>query len=675
MTVADPVASVVLDVALAHLDRPFDYLVPAALAAGAGPGVRVRVRFAGQQVGGFVVARSAASGHPGRLAPLSALVSAERVLTPDVLAVARSVADRYGGTLADVLRLAVPPRHARVEAAVAAAAASASPAEPPGELPADQVAAVRAGSAGSWAAYPGGAALLDRLGAGGAPRAAVAALPGDGPALLAGAVAATVAGGRRVLVLTPDATDLAAVSAAVRAALPGTAVAELTADAGPAARYRSWLSVLHGRVPVVLGTRAAAFAPVADLGLVACWDDGDDLLAEPRAPYPHAREVLVRRSVDSGAGLLLAGHVVTPEAVALSRDGFLAVLAPERATVRARTPRVVVSGDDVELGRDPAARAARLPGLALRTARAGLARGPVLVQVPHAGYLPVLACGDCRRTALCDTCGGPLARPGPDAPPACRWCGRPAAAWTCPHCGSVRLRSRRVGAQRTAEEIGRAFPGFPVLRSGRDSADAAAIAAAATADRPAVVVATPGAEPAVPGGYAAALLLDADAVLARPGLATGQEALRRWANAAALVRTGADGGTVVLVGDAGRRPVQALVRWDPVGAAGAEVDDRVATGLPPAAVVAELTGAAADVADLLDRVDLPATAELLGPVPVAGPAGPAGPAEPAPQVRALLRDRRGRGGPLIGAVVTAQRARTARKLPHVRLRVDPVDLG
>ena len=48
-------------------------------------------------------------------------------------------------------------------------------------------------------------------------------------------------------------------------------------------------------------SRAAAFAPVRDLGLVAWWGDGDDLLDEPRAPYPHVREVLLARAADEGA--------------------------------------------------------------------------------------------------------------------------------------------------------------------------------------------------------------------------------------------------------------------------------------------------------------------------------------------------------------------------------------
>ena len=112
-----PVARVAVDIPLAHLDRPFDYLVPERLADQAVPGCRVRVRFAGQLVDGYLLERVPVSEHPGRLARLDRVVSAEPVLSPEILALAREVADRYAGTLADVLRLAIPPRHARAEQA------------------------------------------------------------------------------------------------------------------------------------------------------------------------------------------------------------------------------------------------------------------------------------------------------------------------------------------------------------------------------------------------------------------------------------------------------------------------------------------------------------------------------------------------------------------------------
>ncbi|HEY3603511.1 MAG TPA: primosome assembly protein PriA, partial [Sporichthyaceae bacterium] len=114
-----PIARVAVDVSLPHLDRPFDYLVPAAMDADAQPGVRVRVRFAGQLVDGFLLERAEVSEHTGTLARLQRVVSPEPALTPEVLALAREVAARWAGTLADVLRLAIPPRHARAEQASA----------------------------------------------------------------------------------------------------------------------------------------------------------------------------------------------------------------------------------------------------------------------------------------------------------------------------------------------------------------------------------------------------------------------------------------------------------------------------------------------------------------------------------------------------------------------------
>src|SRR4051795_640061 len=96
-----------------------------------GGGKEGGVRFSGQLVGGFVLERLAASEHEGRLAFLERVVSAEQVLVPEIAALTRSVADRWGGSMADVLRLAVPPRHAGAEAnAVSDETASPSPSPP-----------------------------------------------------------------------------------------------------------------------------------------------------------------------------------------------------------------------------------------------------------------------------------------------------------------------------------------------------------------------------------------------------------------------------------------------------------------------------------------------------------------------------------------------------------------
>jgi len=649
-----PVARVAVDVALAHLDRLFDYSVPENMAAAATRGARVRVRFAGQLVDGFVVDRVAESEHDGRLAPLARVVSAEPVLSPEVAGLARAVADRYAGTLADVLRLAIPPRHARVEAV-----ASAEPLPPP-PVPAPE----------AWAGYRSGETFLSALAAGRPPRAVWTALPGPGwPAELAAAVQATLAGGRGAVVVLPDGRDVARLDSALQAALGTGHHVALTADLGPAERYRRWLAVRRGTVRAVVGTRAAAFAPVANLGLVAVWDDGDDLHSEPRAPYPHARAVLVLRAHRQGAAALIGGLAQTAEGAALLADGWARPLAPSVAAVRARAPRVQPAGDELERARDPAAASARLPSLAWTAARESLAAGaPVLVQVPRRGYQPALACGRCRTPARCVSCAGPLGRAlaAADALPACRWCGRPAIGWSCPDCGATALRATVVGARRTAEELGRSFPSTPVRTSGGDSV------LATVAAGPALVVATPGAEPLAEGGYGAVLLLDGWALLTRPDLRAGEETLRRWLAAAALARPAGDGGRVVVMADGGLRPVQALLRWQSGWHADRELAERTLLGFPPAVRMASVSGTPAAVGDLLAEIDLPPSAQVLGPVPTASNPRRA---QEQQQQRALVRVPRHHGGRLAAALRAALAVRTARKaVDSVRVQLDPLDL-
>ena len=109
------VARVVVDVPLAHLDRPFDYGVPEKFAELVQAGCRVRVRFSGQLVDGFVLETGESTEFTGKLLPLAHVPSGEPVLTPQVARLLRTIADRYAGTMSDVLRLAVPPRRANAE--------------------------------------------------------------------------------------------------------------------------------------------------------------------------------------------------------------------------------------------------------------------------------------------------------------------------------------------------------------------------------------------------------------------------------------------------------------------------------------------------------------------------------------------------------------------------------
>lgn len=593
------VARVLLDSPLPQLDRLFDYAVPPALAAEAVPGVRVRVplRSAGRVVDALVVEVEEQDAPPRPLSELDAVVSAVPVLPPRLYALARRVADRAAGSAGDILRLVIPKRMVRAEKAWLARG--------PAPTPAVAASAADAASA-TLDAYPG---LADALDAG--ARVAVDAPPhpvqlpsgddvGAWAVLLAAAAARTLAGGRSAIVVVPDHRDQAQVVAAVAASVPADALVQVDARQSAQERYAAFLRTLEDAPCIVVGNRSAVYAPAANVGLLALWDDGDPLLGEPLSPGVHARDAaLVRQELD-GPALLLAGHTRTTDVERLVAVGWVTAIEPRRRT----TPRIVLSATA-----EGESRGARVPSAAFVAARTALEAGPVLVQVARPGYAPVLACAECRRPARCAHCGGPLRARRPGAVPDCGWCGRAASGWTCPHCSAARFRMVSAGSERTADELGRAFPGIRVIVADGDHP------VLHVDDRPALVVATRGAEPIARGGYRALILLDGERMLLADDLRIGEHALRWWSNAAALAAPGAP---VHLVGVAG--PVaRALATWSQPAYARAELADRAPLRMPPTVRVAALDGERRAVDDALRdlRAAVPALDEpsVLGPVP------------------------------------------------------------
>lgn len=623
------VARVVLDTPVPHLDQEFDYAIPEDL-DGVTAGARVMVSLAGRSMAGWVVEVRSSTRHPGRLSPIHRLVSPIPVLTPEVLQLCRDVARSCAGTLPDVLRLALPPRQARLEAAA--------------DLTPRDVAAVEPVE-GGWEDHTGGPALLRHLREGSAPRAIWTALPGvEGlrPAWMSdlrAAAAATLASRRRVLVVVPTVREVEQVHAVLSGLAPAV---QYHGDLKPAARYRAFLAILAGHVDVVVGTRSAAFAPVPDLGLVALWDPDDDNLREQRAPYPTTLGVVVHRR----SCAILIGSYNRPLATQqLINDGWAQPVGAARAIVRARAPRVEAPDSG-----DLRGETARVPSAAFHLARGALETGPVLIHVPLAGYLRAVRCAACQAVVRCRHCGGPLGI-GAGGSVSCGWCGRHQVV-TCPACGSGRLAAFSVGSERTSDEIARAFPGVPVLLSN------ARIGITATVDdRPRLVIATPGSEPIAEGGYAAALVLDAAVATARSELDTGSVAIDRWLTALAMVRGADAGGRAMILGNPDPAVAQACVRWDPAGFAQRELEERSELHFPPAWRLVRFDGGVAALGHVARELAGVPHLELLGPV----------------DGRLLARVPRAAGRELLARVRAIQAERSARKEEVVRVHVDPID--
>ena len=613
------IARVLLDSPLPQLDRLFDYALPTDL--GDVPlGVRVRVplRTAGRVIDGYVVEIDTEDDADRPLSEVESVVSPVPVLPARLHALARRVADRAAGSAADVLRLVIPKRQVRVEKAWAAASARVVPDAEALEHAAEIV-----------ARYDGLGAVLDEGG-----RAAVEAIPQlagevQGWAqLLAASAARVLAAGKSAILVVPDHRDLDRLLAALATLVPDDAVVRHDSRQTNPERYRGFLRTLEDAPCIVVGNRSAVYAPV-EAGLVAIWDDGDPLLGEPLAPYVHARDAaLVRRELE-GSALLFAGHTRTTDVERLVLLGWLQEITATRRVL----PRVVLSTpQEME---QPTAQ--RMPSSAFLAARTAAAEGPVLIQVSRPGFAPSLVCAECRAPARCPHCGGPLGARHRGAVPVCGWCGRGASAWTCPACSSTKLRLASSGSERTADELGRAFPGVRVIVA--DSGHPVERVDA----RPALVVATRGAEPLAEGGYRAIVLLDGPRMLQAPDLRIAESCLRWWSNAAALAAPGAPVHLVGVNGAAAR----ALATWSQAAHARSELESRAPLHMPPTTRVALVQGSVPAVGHALAALTdlaLPADA-VLGPVPVESDDVP-------PRVRALVRFDYGAGA----RVATALRA-------------------
>lgn len=654
------VARVLIDSPLPQLDRLFDYAVPPALAGEVSPGVRVKVplRSAGRVVDAYVVE---VDGEPDvgerPLSDIDAVVSPVPVLPERLYTLARRAADRAAGSAADILRLVIPKRMVRAEKAwLAAEPAEAS------VIPPDALAAAHA----TLGAFPGLQAALSEDGrlAVDAPPHPISTPVGDVGAwadLLAAAAVSTLATGRSAVLVVPDHRDQAQLERALASRIDGAAVVRDDARQSGPARYAGFLRMLASTPCIVVGNRSAVYAPVHRVGLVAVWDDGDPLLAEPLSPGVHARDAaLIRQELD-GCALLFAGHTRTTDVQRLVQLGFVR----EIPAARRSSPRVVLSATQ-----DAEGRGVRIPSSAFRAAREALAVGPVLVQVARPGYAPVLVCAECRRPSRCRHCEGPLHAAGVGAVPECSWCARAARAWTCVHCGADKVRLASSGSERTAEELGRAFPGVRIVISdGRHTVEGVPAT-------PALVIATRGAEPPADGGYRAVVLLDGERMLLSDDLRIGEAALRWWSNAAALAAPGAP---VHLVGVTGA-VARALATWSQAAYARGELAARAPLRMPPAVRVAAVEGDAPSVetaiSTLREAVPTLDDDSVLGPAPRADGA-----------VRALVRFDYRSGADVaeslrssvVAAALRARRGRgrapaSAGTPPTLRVRVDLPDL-
>lgn len=662
----DIIASVYVNVSPAHLNHTFDYAVPADLVDKIKIGSLVKLRFAANTTTGIVRKLHHNKPKDITLKRISGIVGLLPVTNEATLELLEQTAKRWACTFHDLQPIFIPPRTISSEKKIS------------NLLTADTNLALLATSENSntqlpdwaiqtWKSYPEGEKLLQNLQIGKGMRAVFSPIPNaETPIqwayIMAAAAAATILNGKNVLLLTPNITTIKQLEEIFLKLLPKYSISVLHSYHSGQSRYDEYLKTLYGQSRIILGIKSAALAPVANLGLVGMWDEADPSWLNIRTPYFHTRDILALRCLwqakqqNSPISILLGGYQHSVTVAGWLDTNWADLYHPIGKAMRANLPHIALYGE-VENRRYGAHGLARIPPNAWQTIKNCLQIGPVLVQVPLGGYAPRIRCNKCGEIAKCPKCLGPLEQKTKTDFLSCNWCATLCPNWKCV-CGNESIKAARIGSERTVEELGKAFPNVKILASGLRSHQG--IIRNIT-DEKVLVVATPGAEPIAPTGYAGVIVLDAHIFINFASLDATVEASRKWMNIASMVRPRQAGGQLVIVGQLPRYFTNSLLRYDGLAISKTELENRKEAGLPPYKHMLSITGTSKLVKTYLAQLPTDTEWEILGP------------ADYKDESRALVRPQFGRGKSLI-ALTYAMRIKASIAGDKVRFALDPLDL-
>ena len=704
-----PIAQWVLDIQATHLGQTFDYFFEERHSEAARPGAMVRVRFGGQRVNGIVWNRVDASATPESSMRYIERVLSDRVIVPRSMRddITR-IADAFGGTRANILRLAVPPRIAKVEAEVRIGNRGNSIAAT------ERLAAVEEEAYGRLQRQYGNINLLrDALQGRRFQSFVFDPLPGADHwrRCAAWMVVAALVQDRSAVLVLPTMREVADMAETLRSVglrpFAQTQAANghydgdfavLNAQMAPAERYRAYLAIGGGQVRCVLGTRAAMYAPVEGNALFLILDDVCYQDADGMMPYANARGVLrLRAKSHDGVFVAMANarsaqsqwetdstHVGDTQV-----SGFSTPVHALPAATKEMSPWIRwLNRDELARVADPTL-GARVPHTAVRILSKALQTGPVLLSIPQDGISEALSCSKCHRQVKCARCTGPLERLN-DGTIRCRWCGAATVRWSCPACHNERMRVVRVGAAGTAAELAGLFRGVPMVLSTPNQPRGIV---PDVGFAPQLVIATPGAEPRVRGAtptqceYRAVAILDAWTSLYASGIDADVDTLTGWMRAVSLCAPRTRGGQALLIGESDPVLAQSLTLWNSPMLARAELEDRTQTGLPPIFAAACVWGRRDAVTTALRRIgaledgdmasiDTVAGAmpSVLGPVPIPQPRtiDMRELEVTADRVKAIVRVPQGRRWELASRLRSASARHMASREPgELRFQMDP----
>ena len=286
-------------------------------------------------------------------------------------------------------------------------------------------------------------------------------------AVYAEAIAETIATGRAALILVPEIALAMPLVDRLRADLDAE-IAMLHSGLAEGERADEWRRIRAGGADIVVGTRVALTAPLADVGLIVVDEEHDAAYKSDRTPRLQARDAALALARLAGAAVVLGSATPSVESVGRARMGeYRHAILPERPS--GAPPRVMV----VDLRAELAGGNRGLLSGALHAALAALPAGErAILVINRRGTASVVVCRDCGYVQRCPECERSLVFHQAGITLRCHHCGTASPLATrCPECRSPRIRYLGGGTQRVEEEVKAAFPDLRVGRLDRDVAE------------------------------------------------------------------------------------------------------------------------------------------------------------------------------------------------------------
>ena len=555
-----PVARVLVDTGVDHLDQLYDYFVPQEFADAVVVGIRVQVPFSHKESEAIVISRHELAESSGPLKTITKVLSTHPVATEESLSLALVVANRWACSLSDILRSSIPPRISSVDKK-----------------------------------HSPNLIELRELSTKTIPRF-IALKPHSAPLSQICEEIDLTLGSH--LVIVPDERDLLGLLNFWNERNPDNPAIALGSSLTRRQRYSNYLDAMSTQNVLVVGTRSAVFAPVGNLHKIIVYKESSPDYYDQRSPGWNVRDVALLRNSRSECELAFLSFVPSLVlAVLIDEKRVLYVHENKRVRVRAFAPTP----------------GALLPQRIFTPIREVLKRGPVLFLVARKGYGNALLCAQCRNYAQC-SCGGRLKVLGGSKAPQCSHCAKQFPDWKCSWCQSTHQYVVGRGIERASEEIGRAFPNIPIVMSHGDAMKDR------VNDSKSIVISTPGAQPVAEKGYAGVVILDALTFFSHEDLASQERARELFFESSGLVRS--DGDVIIAMEDT-HPIVSAITQWNPSTMIQRELRERNELGLPPyghSALIRIDTEEASQLASGLrssiaqGRIDADST--LLGPVEI-----------------------------------------------------------